>query len=197
MPQKAWAVSEEVLAADFNNYVQNQTVPAFASTTERDAQWPSPPNGAMCVVTTGATTLYLRIAGVWYPQYPGGKITTATRTTDAGPQGPEAVFLSTGTIAPAANRSLRIEAFARSIDSSVANGVSALRIREGTTTAGTLRCEAVVAANAVNSGSSVYMAVEVSSTATQYSLTLTGLSGNSTLRAATSYPCFLRISDAG
>lgn len=64
MPQKSWAVGEEVLAADFNTYLQNQVVPAFTTTTQRDAQWTAPPNGALCV-TTDTNTLWQRIASSW------------------------------------------------------------------------------------------------------------------------------------
>src|SRR5262245_46535677 len=64
MPQKVWAVGEEVLAADFNTYVQQQTVPAFPNTATRDTQWTSPPNGAVCV-TTDTYTLWMRQAGAW------------------------------------------------------------------------------------------------------------------------------------
>lgn len=64
MPQKSWAVGEEVLAADFNTYLQNQCVPAFTNTAQRDSQWPSPPNGAVCV-TVDTGTYWQRAAGAW------------------------------------------------------------------------------------------------------------------------------------
>lgn len=64
MPQKTWAVGEEVLAADFNTYVQNQVVPVFATEAQRDAQWTSPPNGAQCL-TLDAFTVWVRQAGAW------------------------------------------------------------------------------------------------------------------------------------
>ena len=65
MPQKTWAVGEEVLAADFNAYVQDQVVPQFPTSAARDAEWAAPPNGALCV-TTDSNTLWQRVAGAWY-----------------------------------------------------------------------------------------------------------------------------------
>lgn len=68
MPQKSWAVGEEVLAADFNAYVQNQAVPQFTTTAQRDAQWAAPPNGAFCV-TVDTGTVWQRFTGLWYKPY--------------------------------------------------------------------------------------------------------------------------------
>jgi hypothetical protein len=51
MPYKVWAVGEEVLAADFNDYLQEQVVPIFASTAARDAAIVAPFAGQHCFVT--------------------------------------------------------------------------------------------------------------------------------------------------
>jgi hypothetical protein len=85
MPQKAWVTGEEVLAADFNTYLQNQVVPAFTTTAQRDSQWTTPPAGALCV-TVDTNTLWQRVAGAWQkpvslPQGRLGHATTATDTT--------------------------------------------------------------------------------------------------------------------
>jgi hypothetical protein len=63
MPQKTWVVGEEVLAADFNSYIQQQVVPQFPNTATRDG-WTAPPNGALCV-TVDTYTVWLRQAGAW------------------------------------------------------------------------------------------------------------------------------------
>jgi hypothetical protein len=63
MPTKTWAVGEEVLAADFNAYVQQQVVATFPNVAARDA-WASPPAGALCV-TTDSNTVWQRIGGGW------------------------------------------------------------------------------------------------------------------------------------
>jgi hypothetical protein len=51
MPYKVWGVGEEVLAADFQTYVQAQTVPQFPNPATRDSQWGNAPVGAVCVTT--------------------------------------------------------------------------------------------------------------------------------------------------
>jgi hypothetical protein len=68
MPQKSWAVGEEVLATDFNTYMQNQVIPQFTGTAQRDSQWASPPTGALCV-TTDTNTVWQRAAGGWFKPY--------------------------------------------------------------------------------------------------------------------------------
>lgn len=45
--------------------------PVFASTAERDAVWPSPPNGSQCV-TADSATAWRRIAGAWSSPMPRG-----------------------------------------------------------------------------------------------------------------------------
>lgn len=64
MPQKSWAVGEEVLAADLNSYLQSQTVPQFTNVAQRDSQWASPPVGAFCV-TVDTGTVWQRTSGAW------------------------------------------------------------------------------------------------------------------------------------
>jgi hypothetical protein len=63
MPQKVWAVGEEVLATDFNTYVQQQIFATFPNVAARDT-WASPPNGAMCI-TTDTYTVWTRVSGAW------------------------------------------------------------------------------------------------------------------------------------
>jgi len=66
MPQKTWVIGEEVLATDFNTYVQNQVVPRFATVAARDAAWPAATAGAGAVCTTTDTgTLWVVVAAAW------------------------------------------------------------------------------------------------------------------------------------
>jgi len=66
MPQKTWVVGEEVLAPDFNNFVQTQVIPRFASVAARDSGWPAATAlpGAFCV-TTDTNTLWQVIGAAW------------------------------------------------------------------------------------------------------------------------------------
>jgi hypothetical protein len=51
MPWKQWAYLEKVSSADFQTYLQNQTVPQFTSVAQRDSVYtPVPPaKGAFCI----------------------------------------------------------------------------------------------------------------------------------------------------
>lgn len=133
MPQKSWAVGEEVLAADFNSYVQNQVCPAFTNAAQRDSQWAAPPNGATCV-TVDTGTLWQRIGGTWYT--PFRRLGLVTRTTNGPATTAEAVCVSlTGVVVPA-GRLLRVVASFRAATGTSGEYIT-VKIREGTTTTGT------------------------------------------------------------
>ena len=82
MPHKIWAVGEEVLAADFQTYLQNQTVPQFPNVAARNT-WVAPPKGALCVTTdTNAAWIYNgSVWGVFAPNQPRARV---YRTTEQG-----------------------------------------------------------------------------------------------------------------
>lgn len=66
MPQKTWAIGEEVLATDFNTYVQNQIVARFATAAARDAAWPAATAGPGAMsVTTDNGTLWTVVGSAW------------------------------------------------------------------------------------------------------------------------------------
>ena len=82
MATKTWVVGEEVLAADFNTYVQKQVVATFPNAAARDAALPAPTVGMLVhladttellVATTTATSGWKPIArtalhtGTWDP----------------------------------------------------------------------------------------------------------------------------------
>src|SRR5262245_1427532 len=107
MPQKVWAVGEEVLAADFNTYVQNQTCPAFTGTAQRDSQWAAPPDGAVCV--TGDTdTFWQYLGGAWYT--PFRRISGVSRTTSPATAAAETVVVTAPAATVPANRQIRVQA---------------------------------------------------------------------------------------
>jgi hypothetical protein len=70
MPHKVWAVGEEVLAADFNDYVQEQVVATFPNAAARDAAVVAPVAGQVCVLTDDNLLQQYRTAaptGWWRP----------------------------------------------------------------------------------------------------------------------------------
>jgi hypothetical protein len=58
VPFKVWAVGEEVLAADFNSFLQQQVVATFPNTAARDAAIPAPSVGQLCYVTAVGLLMY-------------------------------------------------------------------------------------------------------------------------------------------
>jgi len=66
MPTKTWVVGEEVLAADFNAFVQQQVVATFPNAAARDAALPSPTEGM--VIYLGDVNQYQWWTGTtWNP----------------------------------------------------------------------------------------------------------------------------------
>lgn len=71
---KSWTIGEEVIAADFQGYMQDQVVTQFPNVAARDT-WPTPPAGALCV-TTDTGKLWQRVGGTWIA-FHGGQIARA------------------------------------------------------------------------------------------------------------------------
>jgi hypothetical protein len=65
MPFKVWAVGEETLAADFNDYVGEQVVATFTSTAARDAAIVAPVVGQMVVITTAPYPVQVYDGTAW------------------------------------------------------------------------------------------------------------------------------------
>jgi hypothetical protein len=83
MPQKTWVVGEEVLAADFNTYVQEQVVATFPNAAARDAALPAPTAGMVCYLTD--SRMFLVYTGAAW-SFPAGSILEANfLTLDANP----------------------------------------------------------------------------------------------------------------
>jgi hypothetical protein len=62
MPYKVWVVGEEVLAADFNDYLQEQVVATFPNAAARDAAILAPNAGQLCVLADTNTLQQYRAA---------------------------------------------------------------------------------------------------------------------------------------
>lgn len=105
---KTWVVGEEVLAPDFNSYVQTQVVAQFANAAARDA-WGAPPVGAFCV-TTDDGKMWQRYAGRWGLPWamPWGEIARGVTTTPVGGLQALVDIVSTGAFTTVANRKLRV-----------------------------------------------------------------------------------------
>ena len=70
MPWKQWAFLEQVSSAQFQDYLQNQTVCRFTSVAQRDSQLPLPTAGQVCLLTTtGELLVYYGISVGWRPPW--------------------------------------------------------------------------------------------------------------------------------
>lgn len=59
----------QTVQSTWGNTVWNQTLNRFASAADRDAQWPAPPNGAICYLAD-LGLVYVRRSGAWAPLGP-------------------------------------------------------------------------------------------------------------------------------
>jgi hypothetical protein len=110
MPQKLWAVGEEVLAADFNNYVQQQVVAVFPNAAARTAQWAAPREGAVSYLEDADGVLWIYYAGAWKANIPLGQLGWAYSATDTNIPAQAAIDLPTASVAvnPPAGRLIRV-----------------------------------------------------------------------------------------
>ena len=193
MGQKTWAVGEEVLAADMNSFLQNQVIPQFASTAQRDSQWPSPPLGAVCITTDTMTVWYRLASTYWYKAY--GRLAGAARTSDAGPTGTTDATLGVDiTVTVPTGRLIRLEAHFRG--SIIASGAALLRIKEGATVITEVQSPSA-GASGVGSGASFGRTITPASGAHTYGLYVAASTGTCTVQGSTSYPITLEAFDVG
>lgn len=185
------------LEAVTKQYCDGQGVPIFASTAARDAAIPSPVVGQMCVTTDTGTLWQFFTGAGWYK--PFQRLAAATRPSAAGPQGPEAVFLTTPAVTIPANRLVRVEAATRGINGA-GGGSGFLHIRDGTTTAGTELYQAQCVFAAGGAGPAVQFGITVSfgsTAAHQFSLSVDGSGTGATVTGAATYPTWIQVTDVG
>tara|TARA_Y100000593_G_scaffold94306_1_gene192800 strand:- start:630 stop:1100 length:471 start_codon:yes stop_codon:yes gene_type:complete len=102
---KVWATGDLVSASDFNNYIQEQVIMTFASSSARDSAVSSPEEGMFCYLSD--TNVLQYYDGSSWASYIGeGDITGVTITTSAtsglsgGAASTSGAFSSTLLVAP-------------------------------------------------------------------------------------------------
>jgi hypothetical protein len=65
VPIKTWSVNEEVLAADFNEFLANQVVATFASSAARNSALSSPDKGQVSALDDHAGALWIYDGSDW------------------------------------------------------------------------------------------------------------------------------------
>jgi len=96
MPHKVWQVGEEVLAADFNSYLQDQVVVQFPNVAARDT-WLSPPDGAHAYTVDTATD-WVRVGGAWRQAISIGALGVTAPYVGAAPASPYQTLIRAGHI---------------------------------------------------------------------------------------------------
>jgi hypothetical protein len=86
----------DLIASTWGNLVYGQSVNAFASTADRDAQWPAPADGAVCY-TVAELTFWCRASGVWQRLGPTVKPATVylSKPTTGFPVSTQTLFTGT------------------------------------------------------------------------------------------------------
>lgn len=84
MPTKTWAVGEEVLAADFNTYVQKQVVSTFADAAARAAALTTPTTGQLTMLANPNGRLDFWNGAGWIEVVPKIQRGLTTITTNSG-----------------------------------------------------------------------------------------------------------------
>ena len=102
---KVWATGDLVNASDFNNYIQEQVIMTFASSSARDSAVSSPEEGMFCFLKD-SNTLQFYNGSSWASFIGEGDITGVTVTTGStsglsgGATATSGAFSSTLLVAP-------------------------------------------------------------------------------------------------
>jgi len=102
---KVWTTGDLISATDFNNYIQEQVIMTFASSSARDSAVSSPEEGMFCFLTD-SNTLQFYNGSSWASFIGEGDITGVTITTtgtsglSGGSTATSGAFSSTLTVDP-------------------------------------------------------------------------------------------------
>ena len=97
---KVWSTGDLVNASDFNNYLQEQVIGRFDSSTQRDAQITSPEEGTFAFLKD-TNTLTFYDGSAWQNFIGEGDITSIVTASTSGLSGGTTSGVATLTIAPA------------------------------------------------------------------------------------------------
>ena len=191
-------MGEEVLAADFNAFVQQQVVSTFANTAARDT-WTSPPNGARCV-TLDTNANWERRNGAWRRSAPGVLVQNWSNAAfESGDIGASPVVVLTAPVPFELGRTYLIVG-ALSMISRTGGGtnIGIVRLVVGGTHLTTAQSPAIAANTALPLSIQYHYLAAATSTLT-VSLDLAAAGGSNPVRfmAAAGYPNGLSVIDQG
>jgi hypothetical protein len=109
MPTKVWVAGEEVLAADFNPYVQEQVVATFATAAARNTAIPAPKAGQMSYLADSKRTEQWNGTAWTLPwTMPWGRLAWAEMTANVNASTPTDLMTLNVATAPPAGRLIRV-----------------------------------------------------------------------------------------
>ncbi len=176
-----------------------RNAPVICTSTTR----PTAPLSGTLIFETDTLALNVWDGSAWRavpydPRAARGQLAYAERTTDAGPQGPEAVFGLQITFTAAASRLIRLEFGCRGVNATPNTGTF-IRIREGTTIAGTLISETFYPSVSTGAGPGGITGRTITPTpgSHTYCMTLATTGTTSTATAIAASPMWLEAIDLG
>jgi hypothetical protein len=208
MPYKTWAVGEEVLAADFQTYLQKQVIATFANAAARDAAITAPVAGQAVYLTgTGQFQIYAGAGIGWRPPFanPWGLLTYKTKTSNTTlPNSVATSILATDPITIPAGRILRVFAQHAIINTAATTTQSlALRIDRGAMNAlrrtnyvpGMVNATSVYGDTAI--GYEATLEVNLAAGSYYWTLSATATGGTAYVLGAADLPTELGVEDIG
>jgi hypothetical protein len=182
---------QTIASSSWGNPVWNQSIQCFASTSDRDAQWPTPTDGAMCY-TVDTQSFWQYRATLGWKSPPRGLIGSAT-----GPASTLVVTASqtvcTLTANVVAGRKYRLYCYARGVQQTAAGLVIFVATTADLANFRPLESYVAVANASVGGGSSALVSPVATGART---FTMTGTTNGGTLQVGASQ-CEMSLEDLG
>jgi len=123
----------------------------------------------------------------------------AERTTNAGPTITEGSIITTSAVTIPTGHKIRVEAYVRGCVFSSGATAAFLRIRDGTTSAGTelVQCQHVVSSQLVSNGGIFGRTITGLTGSHQFFFSIEGQGANASSQASTTWPSWIQITDLG
>ena len=118
----------DTILSAWGNTTFDQTVECFASAADRDAQWPTPQDGAVAYLADSGT-VWLRRLGIW-KSFPLGYLTSATGPANQIDAGATWVTIVTVSFPVTAGRRYRVAGYANGTQQTAAGSATRYQIQD-------------------------------------------------------------------
>ena len=129
----------DTILSSWGNATYDQTVQTYSSTADRDAQWPTPKDGAVCV-TLDTNTVWIRQSGLWVnvwtgtrpPSAPRGTLAQAAAVANSASTTTSVAWVTAPAVTVDGTRRVRVS-FTGLLNPGTAADQSALQVADGAT----------------------------------------------------------------